>query len=115
MTMNEYDIEDAADLLAARRPEIARYATFLKDWCGTVNANSDGWAYYASASGAARRLQGLVKTAVEITRGFKPASDMPSEAMFKSSLTPIRQFATKKGWQAPTLGDEPDAPAPGLR
>jgi len=109
--MNEYDIDNAADLLSEHAPEIAPYAIFLRDWKDTVNANSDGWAYWRAGSACARKLSEMVETAVDCLRRSDP---MPVPADFSKTLTPIRSFATRKGLEAPTLQETP-APAPGMR
>lgn len=117
MFMNRYDIEESLDILSRRRSPALPYARFLDGWREVVDNNSDGWGTWGPGTACARRLSALVHTAVEVARGFTPAEDMPKEAMFRSALTPIRQFASKKGLPAPEFqaADAEPAPAPRMR
>jgi hypothetical protein len=110
--MNEYEIDEAIEILSRRKPEIAPYARFLGAWRDTVNQNSDGWAHWRAGSKCADRLSSLVKAAVEVARGFKGNDEMPRETLFRSALTPIKQMATKRGFAQPELGAPDEAPAP---
>jgi len=120
MFMNRYDIEEAVEILSRRRPDLAPYARYLDAWREVVDGNSDGWGTWGAGTGAGRRLGGVLRTAVEVVRGFKPAEEMPREAAFRAAMTPIKQFATKKGLPQPAFvpGEAPEAeeaPAPGRR
>jgi hypothetical protein len=118
MFMNRDDIEQAVEVLSRRKPEIAPYARFLDGWREVVDDNSDGWGTWRAGTACARRLSGLLTTSMDVVRGHKPEEDMPSKAMFNSSLAPIRGFATKKGLPVPELAAaDPGAgaPAPGRR
>lgn len=108
--LNSYEIDELADLLGTYAPEIAPYAVYLRDWRDTVNANSDGWAYWRGGTRPAQKLCELLSGARGALRGH---GEMPTEADLKKALSPIKAAATKNNLPAPVL-TEPVA-APGLR
>lgn len=98
--MNEHEIDHALDVLTHEAPEYAPYAKFLSDWRDTVNANSDGWAYWKTGRKCADRLCKLVGQASEAAQG---RGAYPREADLRKALAPIRAAATRIRLPAPQL------------
>lgn len=108
--MNEYEIDDALDMLRAHAPELAPYAKYLADWRDTVNENSDGWPYWKAGRSCAVKLMEAVHGATLALRTSKP---LPPEEDFAKALRPIKAAATRLKLPAPVLS-APDGPAPGM-
>ena len=108
MLMNTYDIDDAVEIIARHAPEFSKYAKFLADWRDTVNANSDGWAYWKGGTKPAETLSTLLKAVVDHARTgqFGRSTPLPTDAQFRKALAPIRAAATKHNLTAPTLAEE---------
>lgn len=105
MHWNEYDIDEAYDVISRRAPEIEPYARYLRDWKDVVNSNSDGWAHWRAGSRAADKLCRLMSLVIDTLR--HGGTDMPSTKELNSSLTPIKSLATKRDLEAPTLAAPP--------
>ena len=106
MWMNEHDIDDMVDLTAQHAPQFERYARYLADWKDVVNSNSDGWPYWKAGSACAAKLSAALQDVRDSLRNGTP---MPSEAVFKKALSPIKAAATRHGLEVPELGPEPAA------
>lgn len=112
MWMNEYEIDEAVELIDDRVPEFSRYAKFLHDWKEVVNSSSDGWPYWKAGGKSAEKLMDLVQRTLNVTRG-RGGGEMPTEDEFRKSLAPIRSLAAKHKLVAPELADAPSAsPSP---
>lgn len=109
MWMNEYEIDEAVELIGDRAPEAARYAKFLHDWKEVVNSSSDGWPHWKAAGKSAEKLMALVQRTLNVIRCR--GGEMPTDDEFRKSLAPIRALATKHKLTAPELAD---TPAPGF-
>ena len=109
MFMNEYEIQEALDIVKSHAPEIAPYAQYLHDWVGVINQNSDGWPYWRAGRAAADKLGDAVQKAVNAIRG---RGEMPTEKELKAGLIPIKSAATRHNLPAPEF-KEAAAPAPG--
>lgn len=101
--MNEYEIDNAVELLTSEAPEVAPYAMYLQHWKNIVNENSDGWPYWAAASKAASKLQTLIDKSTKIVRGWD-RGEHPTEGELRAALTPIKSLATKHKLPQPELG-----------
>ncbi len=109
MWMNEGEIDEALDLVGHHLPEYLPYVRFLSDWRNTVNANSDGWAYWKVGARCASTLMTLVTRVTSSIRGR--GDSLPSKKEFDRALTPIRSCATRHKLPAPAL--RPDGEAAG--
>lgn len=100
MIMNEYEIDHMVFVAQTDMPEVLPYARYLADWRDTVNANSDGWAYWRAGSKCADKLSGLLQEAKNSLIG---RGQMPPRELFEKALTPIKTCATKHRLTAPEL------------
>lgn len=96
---NEGDIERAAELTAklpveSRRRQVARLLSAFRD---VVNANSDGWCYWALASKAATGLIAILES----------NDAEPSERAFNAAVARVKTLCTKYRLPFPTGWDEP--------
>jgi len=92
MFMNRWDIEETQERLAVF-PVAGKAARFLHAYMEQVDDNSDGWAYWAAPVNAAKKLMTLLE------RAKSNQADI-TEAEFRSALSPIRAFYTRKGTKA---------------
>lgn len=89
--------------------EYLPYIQYLDEWRRTVNANSDGWAYWKIAAKAAEKLMtALHDLDCWIRYGGDsphrlPQLPKPTHERFLKTLTPIKSFATRHKLPAPTL------------
>jgi len=107
MWMNEHEIDRVVSLTEEHLPEVYPFAKYLSDWRDVVNANSDGWPHWTAGSKCADKLQDLLNEAVKSLRG---QGQVPPRELFLKSLSPIKSFATRKGFDAPELEVAPAAP-----
>jgi hypothetical protein len=89
MFMNDYDVDDAVERAQGDTVQLAAAQT-LANLRDTVNANSDGWAYWSSPQRAATRLMGVLE---RCRRGDITVS----RAEVRKAYTPIRSFLTRHG------------------
>jgi hypothetical protein len=87
--MNRYEIEEYVHRTAYGSPVKHTAARFLKDFMDEVDSHSDGWCYWRAPVLAAVKLMQLVKTNDEVT-----------SKQFRTALTPIKSFYTRKGTAA---------------
>ena len=107
--MNEYEIERALSVFAARAPDLHPYAKLLSDWRDTVNAHSDGWAYWKGGTRPAARLMELVQAAVaKLEHGRE--GELPTADQMRRTLPPIRAAATRHDMPFPEMGAPGAAP-----
>ena len=88
-------------------PILGKALRFLQRYRAEINAHSDGWGYWKSATGAAEKLMDLLYLYTKPEPW--PAPPPLTEAMVKKTLTPIKTFCTKnadKGIKFP-MYDEP--------
>lgn len=92
MFMNQSEIE----IMAANRhtcPNVRKGVQLLYRLMEAVNAQSDGWAYWAAPSKSAEKLEELLRTAGNLwydTRGTI------SDADFKKAVAPIKAMVTRE-------------------
>lgn len=92
--MNEAEIDEYARRHAGH-PLLGPATKFLADFRDVVNANSDGWAYWAPPLRAADKLMTLIE---------KPQT--ADEAALGLALRPIKSFCTRHKLKCPELGPE---------
>lgn len=105
--MNEYDVDLAVQHYAenphaaAKYPERAKAARFLKEFMEEVNSHSDGWAYWRLPANAAKQLMDLLQMANQ-------EPEIVTEQSFRKALGPIKSFMTRRGlaagMQMPKIG-----------
>lgn len=103
MWMNESEIDETLELVAARAPEYLPYAKYLSDWRRIVNGNSDGWPYWKAGTRCASNLMELLKALVASIRDRDDSA--PPIKAFDRSLTPIKACATRHKLPAPSLDE----------
>lgn len=101
---NEGDIERVVSRTAglsaeSRRRQAARLLSAFKD---VVNANSDGWCYWALASKSATGL-------IAILESNDPE---PNQRAFNAAVGRVKTLCTKYKLPFPTGWDEPEKPVP---
>lgn len=109
--MNEMEIDEALALVKQRQlVEFIPYVQYLSDWRDVVNANSDGWPYWAGGVKAAAKLIEQVENLVQYVRNapadrfnFTPKQPRPWQEACKRALSPIKACATRHKWKAPEL------------
>lgn len=106
MWMNEAEIDHASRIVETHAPQFFPFAKFLSDWRDTVNNNSDGWPYWKAGASCADKLMTLISKTMDSLRGD---GEMPTEAEFRKSLTPIRAAATRFKLPTPELLEAPSA------
>lgn len=102
MRMNEFEIDEALNIIGQHAPEFLPYAKFLSDWRDIINQNSDGWAYWKAGTRPARNLEDGIQRIVDSVRGR--GTSVPSTRDLDRALTPIKSFATRHKLPVPTLG-----------
>lgn len=92
MFMNQWEIEQASN---ARHtcPNVRKGVKLLMALVHSVNAQSDGWAYWSAPSQSCRKLQELLKTAGNLTYG---TTGTISAADLKKAISPIRAMVTRQ-------------------
>lgn len=105
MWMNEFEIEQALEIVRAHAPKYLPYVEYLSDWRDIINQNSDGWAYWRGGTKPASKLMDLVNDLVVAIRGTGGRQGgMPTVEEFQKALTPIKSAATRHKLPAPVLG-----------
>lgn len=104
MFMNQWEIEQAA---AAKHacPNVRKGVKLLMALVHSVNAQSDGWAYWNAPSKACQKLQTLLKTAGNLEYG---TNGTITDADLKKALSPIRSMATRQKVKQASYGNKFD-------
>jgi len=92
MNMNQSDIEIMASNSHAC-PNVRKGVAILHTLMESVNAQSDGWAYWSAPSKAATRLMDLLRTAGNIQHDTHGTI---SEQELRKAVSPIRSMATRQ-------------------
>lgn len=87
--MNEGDIDYAQERYA-RHPVLSRATRILNALKDLVNANSDGWAYWAYPVRAADKLMTLIESARD-----RSVADSMTEEDLKKAIVPLKTFLTR--------------------
>lgn len=96
--MSGHEIEEVADRYAGQGL-MGKATKFLLDFMHTINANSDGWAYWHHGTKCADKLVALIKAA-DAPRVIFPAKPVPiTEAALRKAVVPIKTFITKHNAQ----------------
>jgi hypothetical protein len=93
--MNTYEIDEAAERWC-NHPVLGKATRFLAAYRDEVNAKSDGWAYWHTATRAAAKLVGMIEHANR-ERDRYPPEPGPDEAALKRAISPIKAFYTRHG------------------
>jgi hypothetical protein len=106
--MNEAEIDHAVERYQ-RHPVLGPATRILSEYRHIVNANSDGWPYWAPAGRAASKLMALIESA----RGdFGRQAETVTEAQLKKALVPLKAFCTKRKLPFPQLTPSHGVAAP---
>jgi hypothetical protein len=98
--MNEYEIDEAIDLLTRVDSPLAPYARYLGSWRDIINSNSDGWPYWKVGHHAANRLSEMLNCAVNYHRGHGSAEPDVDDA--RKAISSIKAAATRHGLPQPS-------------
>lgn len=90
--MNQADIEQAATQTHAC-PNVRKGVRLLHRLIQAVNAQSDGWAYWAAPSRAASKLMALLQSAGNLSHG---THNRISDADLARAITPIKAMVTRQ-------------------
>lgn len=99
MWMNQYEIDEAVSRFADH-PVLGPAARFLAGYRDEVNANSDGWTYWAAASRPASKLMDLIHSHLWAGMGVYPRLPDPTAKQVQATLSPIKGFMTRRGYAA---------------
>lgn len=90
MYMNQHDIE-CANSCKHECPNVRRGVRLLYRLMNSINAQSDGWAYWKAGYSSANKLAELLKTAGNLSYG---TTGSITSAQLKAAITPIRRMET---------------------
>lgn len=94
MTMNEYDIDEARQLLATD-PVMGPAAKYLYDYKELINENSDGWPYWLAGRKCSDDLASLVDGAMKQARYGREGNYVaPTQAQVDKAIRKIDRFVS---------------------
>lgn len=91
ISMNRWDVEDAAELLQGD-PVLGPASATLLSLMRWTDRNSDGWLYWRKPGNASRSLQALIPSRYEYGNYDYEA---PSAAEVRKAYGPIKAMATR--------------------